>query len=319
MSPAVVFISTITLERSWLPGRVERRSGTGSGFVWDVVGGFVYIVTNFHVVGENSQAIRVKFKDGHVYDASLVGGEPEQDIAVLRLAASPGMPIARLPIGTSSDLRVGQRVFAIGNPFGLQQTLTTGIVSALNRTIDNPRLRTSIEGVIQTDAAINPGNSGGPLLDSSGRLIGVNTAIISPTGSSAGIGFAVPVDTVNEIVPQLIRLGRVSKPRLGITTLPDQDNSFYTSGLGVEGVVVGQVIAGSPAAEAGLRGLSGTPSALVLGDIILRLGGSAVRSPSELRRELSRRKIGEEVELEVLREGRRQLLRLTLRDVAQQD
>ncbi|HTP50889.1 MAG TPA: trypsin-like peptidase domain-containing protein, partial [Anaeromyxobacteraceae bacterium] len=208
-SPSVVYITTLTRRLVGYFDVTEVPQGTGSGFIWDASG---HVVTNFHVI-QGASAARITLHDQSEWPATLVGASPDQDIAVLRIAAPRGR-LAPILLGRSADLQVGQRVFAIGNPFGLDFTLTTGIVSALGRSIPSLTGR-KIEDVIQTDAAINPGNSGGPLLDSAGRLIGVNTQIASPSGGSAGIGFAVPVDTVNRVVPQLIEHGRVTRPRLG--------------------------------------------------------------------------------------------------------
>jgi len=207
-SPSVVHITTLETQRDFFSLNVQQvPRGTGTGFVWDERG---HIVTNFHVI-QNGNGARVTLADQSAYNAELVGAFPDRDLAVLRIQA-PREKLPPIPVGTSRDLLVGQRVYAIGNPFGLDQTLTTGIVSALNREIESVNQRT-IRGVIQTDAAINPGNSGGPLLDSAGRLIGVNTAIYSPSGASAGIGFAIPVDEVNRIVPRLIRDGAAATAR----------------------------------------------------------------------------------------------------------
>ncbi len=213
---SVVYITSIAYKQDWFSFDVQAvPTGTGSGFVWDEQG---HVVTNYHVI-EGAQELEVTLSDHTTYQAKVVGLAPEKDLAVLRLQAAPAK-LRPIPIGTSGDLQVGQRVLAIGNPFGLDQTLTTGVVSALGREIQSATRR-RIAGVIQTDAAINPGNSGGPLLDSSGRLIGVNTAIQSTSGSSAGIGFAVPVDTVNRIVPQLISKGQILRPDPGFEPLPE--------------------------------------------------------------------------------------------------
>ncbi len=247
ISPSVVYITTSGQVLDLLTRNVmEVPQGTGTGFLWDDRG---HVITNYHVI-EDAQAAYVRLANQRSYEASLVGVSPEHDIAVLRIgnrgAAAP------VPIGTSADLKVGQKVLAIGNPFGLDYTLTTGVISALNRTINSEEGR-AIENLIQTDAAINPGNSGGPLIDSAGRVIGMNTAILSATGHSAGIGFAVPVDTINRVVPRLIAYGRYVRPTLGI--LSDDDLSArLLEGTGVEGVLVLQVQPGSAAARAGLEG-----------------------------------------------------------------
>ena len=244
---------------------------TGTGFVWDEAG---HIVTNNHVVQGAQGPIAVRLATGETVPATLVGGAPNYDLAVLRLGrvSKPPPPIA---IGTSKDLKVGQSVFAIGNPFGLDQTLTTGIVSALQRRLPTSEGR-EIADVIQTDAAINPGNSGGPLLDSAGRLIGVNTAIFSPSGASAGIGFAIPVDVVNRVVPQLIANGRMPTPGIGIIAAAEA----AAARVGIEGVVVVRVLPGSPAQRAGVRGID--PQTGEIGDVIVGVNGKPVRRLSDL-------------------------------------
>jgi S1-C subfamily serine protease len=273
---SVVFITTLQEQTNpWTGDPMQVRSGTGSGFVWDEKG---HIVTNNHVVAGAGGAL-VNLADGRSFQATLVGTDPEHDLAVLRIEAMTGRPPA-LPLGTSSDLKVGQKVFAIGNPFGLDWTLTTGIVSALNRRLPSED-GTAITGLIQTDAAINPGNSGGPLLDSAGRLIGVNTAIFSPSGASAGIGFAVPVDTVNRVVPQLISQGRYAPPTIGII-VDEEINRALSQTFGVEGVFVLDVERNSPAERAGIRPAQLSRSqGFVAGDIIISLNGQRVRTPAE--------------------------------------
>lgn len=296
-SRSVVFITsrTVRKERVSLFQIMEvPEQGSGSGFIWDEAG---HVVTNFHVI-QNAQRILVRLSDQTSWEAEVVGVEPDKDIAVIRLDA-PAEILQSLPIGTSSDLRVGQKVFAIGNPFGLDQTLTTGVVSALGRTIKSLTGRT-IEGVIQTDAAINPGNSGGPLLDSAGRLIGMNTMIYSPSGVSAGIGFAVPVDTINEVVPQLIEHGRVIRPILGISVVRDD----LVRRWGLSGVLISEVQEGMSIADAGLRGTRiARDGSVVLGDLIIAIDGERVRGYDDLRRILDSRKPGDEVTLTYIREG----------------
>jgi S1-C subfamily serine protease len=296
-SPSVVHITSIGVERDLFSLNVQEvPRGTGTGFVWDDQG---HIVTNFHVI-QDANGARVTLADQSSYDATLVGAFPDRDLAVLHINA----PRAKLPpiaIGSSRDLVVGQRVFAIGNPFGLDQTLTTGIVSALNREIESFNSRT-IRGVIQTDAAINPGNSGGPLLDSAGRLIGVNTQIASPSGASAGIGFAIPVDEINRIVPRLIRDGRFVRPSIGISAGPPE----LQRALQVpQGVVLVQVASGSPAARAGLqpfrRGASGE---IIAGDVITAIDGQPVADLDDMLTLLERRQPGEAVTLTVWRAGK---------------
>jgi S1-C subfamily serine protease len=309
VSPSVVFITT--LERRinvWTRNVTEIPQGTGSGFIWDSEG---HIVTNFHVVnGAGAAEVTLGQGQHRRYKATLVGAAPEYDLAVLRIRA-PQQSLPPIAVGKSADLQVGQKVFAIGNPFGLDHTLTTGIVSALGRTIQSLNGR-PIEDVIQTDAAINPGNSGGPLLDSAGRLIGVNTAIYSPSGSSAGIGFAVPVDAVNRVIPQLITHGRLVRPRLGVA-LDDRISALVTSQLGAAGVLVVEVYPGTAAATAGLRGTSQTPDgAIIPGDIIVEVGGRRVLSRADLEAALERHQPGEQVQLKVLRERQTLTLPITL-------
>jgi S1-C subfamily serine protease len=244
VSPSVVYITT--LEKAvdlWRRKVMEIPRGTGSGFVWDDQG---HVVTNWHVV-ENASAAQIRLGDRRVYRAELVGASPEDDLAVLRIDVPFGRPPA-VPIGASDNLQVGQKVLAIGNPFGLDHTLTTGIISALDRTIDTEDSH-SIQGLIQTDAAINPGNSGGPLLDSAGRVVGINTAIYSPSGAYAGIGFAVPIDIVNRVVSRLIAESRDPRPALGGRS--DDDATARTSGSAAGGPVLGDLLMRTSAPQAG--------------------------------------------------------------------
>jgi S1-C subfamily serine protease len=297
-SPAVVYITNIARRRDFFSLDVfEIPQGTGSGFIWDRQG---YVVTNFHVL-QGGNSFEVTLADHSTWDGRPVGVEPDKDLAVLKIEA-PADRLRSIAVGTSHDLQVGQKVFAIGNPFGLDQTLTTGVISALGRQIRSVTGR-AIKGVIQTDAAINPGNSGGPLLDSAGRLIGVNTAIYSQTGSYAGIGFAVPVDTVNGIVPQLIAHGRVVRPGLGIVPA----NDALAERLGVEGVLVVEVSEDGGAAAAGIRATRRDAfGRLVLGDVIVSIDGQPVRSNDDLVGLLEQRKVGDRVKVELLR-GRERL------------
>lgn len=289
----------------WTRNAYDVPQGSGSGFIWDAQG---HVVTNNHVI-EGATGALVRLADGRAFPARLVGAAPEHDLAVLRIDAGAEQPLP-LAVGISENLRVGQSVFAIGNPFGLDWTLTTGIVSALDRELPGERGRV-IRGLIQTDAAINPGNSGGPLLDSAGRLIGVNTAIYSPSGSSAGIGFAVPVDTVNRVVPQLIATGRYAPPVLGIAHDPRGD--ALLARVGVEGVMVLDVTPGSPAAAAGLRPARITGGGrLLLGDVIQSLDGAPINGSEDLRAALDLRQAGEAVKLGILRDGRRTEIAVTL-------
>jgi S1-C subfamily serine protease len=296
--PSVVFITTLQRARDFRNrSGHDIPAGTGSGFLWDDAG---HVVTNYHVIKDGTGA-DVTLSNHETYSARLIGTAPAYDLALLKIntQASKLRPI---PIGTSADLQVGQKVFAIGNPFGLDQTLTTGIVSALGRTIQGISGR-AIEDVIQTDAAINPGNSGGPLLDSAGRLIGVNTAIYSPSGTSSGVGFAVPVDTVNRIIPQLLAEGRVSRPYLGVQ-VSDPVSEQVLGRRGVPGVLIMGVEADSPAEKAGLRGVEQTAEGLILGDVIQQAAGKPVRRVDELFAILERHKPGETLRLQVLRNGK---------------
>ncbi len=295
-SPSVVHITTLAAQRDMFSMNVQQvPRGTGTGFVWDDAG---HIVTNFHVIQGGSGA-RVTLADQTTVNAELVGAFPDRDLAVLRIE----LPKAKRPplaIGTSRDLLVGQRVYAIGNPFGLDQTLTTGLVSALNREIESFNQRT-IRGVIQTDAAINPGNSGGPLLDSAGRLIGVNTQIASPSGASAGIGFAIPVDEVNRIVPRLIRDGRYVRPTLGVSPASVAVQRALNLPSGVAVVQVGN---GSPAARAGLQPFRrGSRGEIVAGDVITAVNDEAVTNMDDILAQLERHQPGDTISLTVWRNG----------------
>jgi S1-C subfamily serine protease len=306
-SPSVVHITAITVQRDLFTLNViQIPEGTGSGVVWDTNGN---VITNFHVI-QNADAAQVTLADQSNWKARVVGVAPDKDLAVLRIDA-PATRLRPIPIGTSKDLQVGQGVFAIGNPFGLDQTLTTGVISALGREIESVTRR-PIQGVIQTDAAINPGNSGGPLLDSAGRLIGVNAAIYSPSGASAGIGFAIPVDTVNRIVPELIRYGKITRPGIGVQAAEEQ----IAQRLGVKGVLVVDVVAGSAAAKAGIRPTRREASGRVrLGDVIVAVDGVKVESPNDLFLALEKYKIGDTVNFSLFRDGKTVQTRVTLEGV----
>jgi S1-C subfamily serine protease len=295
----VVYITTS--ERLLIPflrNSAEVPRGTGSGFIWDAQG---HVVTNNHVAVSAPEA-RVRLNDGRDYRARLVGTSPAHDLAVLRIQVPDRQP-PPLPIGQSANLKVGQKAFAIGNPFGLDWTLTTGIVSALGRALPTEDGRV-IDHLIQTDAAINPGNSGGPLLDSAGRLIGINTAIYSPSGAYAGVGFAVPVDTVNRVIPQIIAHGKYVRPVLGIEA-HDGISQQLAQRLGVKGVAILKVAPGSPAEAAGLKGaLVGSDGSLVPGDVITAVDGEPVDSVAKLVNRLDEHKVGETVRLTVYRDGK---------------
>jgi S1-C subfamily serine protease len=304
-SPSVVHITSLGIQRDLFRMNVQQvPRGTGTGFVWDEQG---HIVTNFHVI-QGANGARVTLNDQSAFDAELVGAFPDRDLAVLRIQA-PKNKLPPIVLGSSRDLLVGQRVYAIGNPFGLDQTLTTGIISALNREIESFNART-IRGVIQTDAAINPGNSGGPLLDSAGRMIGVNTQIASPSGASAGIGFAIPVDEVNRIVPRLIRDGRFVRPSLGVAAGPIE----LHRALGLpRGVALLQVSPGSPAAKAGLQPFRrGGRGEIVAGDVITAVDDQAVVDLDDLLSQLERHNPGDNVTLTVWRAGQTRKQAVTL-------
>jgi S1-C subfamily serine protease len=263
-------------------------------------------VTNFHVVN-GGDSFTVTFADHSSYAATPVGRDMKDDLAVLKIEPK-GKPLPALPVGTSRDLLVGQKVFAIGNPFGLDQTLTTGIISGLSREIVS-LAQSPIRGVIQTDAAINPGNSGGPLLDSSGRVIGMNTQIASPSGASAGVGFAIPVDTINRVVPQLIRTGKYLHPGLGVELTPD----YVPAQLGLPGVMIQNALPGGGAERAGLRGAKVARNAIVAaGDTIVSIDGQSVERRADLYRALESRAIGQEVEVVYVRDGKQRTAKVKL-------
>ncbi len=300
---SVVHIGTRARERR----RYFSRDllGTGSGFVWDANG---YVVTNYHVLA-GVQRVIVTLADGERYEGHFVGGDPTFDLAVLKINAPPSA-LEPVLIGSSADLRVGQKVFAIGNPYGLDRTLTTGVISGLDRVITSVG-KSPIAGVVQTDAAINPGNSGGPLLDSAGRLIGINTAIYSETGDSAGIGFAVPVDTINEVVPVLISSGVRERPALGIYPAGEA----FARRFGITGAVIGGVAAGSGAERAGLRPLRELPEGGYELDVFVAIDGTPVRRWTDLVLILADKKVGDEVEVELRRDGERALVTVRLQGV----
>ncbi|MCX7419055.1 MAG: trypsin-like peptidase domain-containing protein [Planctomycetia bacterium] len=301
ISPSVVHVTNLAQkvdENSFNVMEIPR--GVGSGFIWGDDG---YIVTNYHVI-QGAAAAKITLADNTILDAKLVGFDDSKDIAVLKVNAPPEK-LRPILLGSSSDLQVGQKVFAIGSPFELDQTLTTGVIGGLGREIQSVSGR-PIQGVIQTDAAINPGNSGGPLLDSSGRLIGVNTAIASPSGGSVGIGFAVPVDIVRRVVPQLIRTGKVERPGLGIRTVDDR----ITRRMGLEGVLVDKVMPNSAAGKAGLRSMDREKNAV--GDLITAINGHEIRNHDDLYLALDTRTIGDTVKVAVLRDGKTIELSVTL-------
>ena len=315
--PAVVNISTVVIAYDFFMRAVPQEGGTGSGFVYDTEG---HIVTNYHVV-ENAEELSVTLADGEVYPAEIVGVDPSNDLAVIRIEADTlPQPVG---LGDSDSLRVGEFVVAIGNPFGLERTLTVGVISSLGRVIESPDGR-FIGEAIQTDAAINPGNSGGPLLDLEGRVIGVNSQIISPSRASAGIGFAVPVNTVKRVVPQLIAQGRYAHPWLGVQPLsltPDRAQAFREVGMDVpvdEGLLMIEVVAGGPADRAGIRGGDqivqlGNFRVALGGDIITAINGEPVDDLQELTVYLeTETQVGDTIEVTIFRGGEEQSVQVTL-------
>jgi S1-C subfamily serine protease len=304
-APSVVFITTKQQRRNFFSMNVmEIEAGSGSGFIWDNNG---HIVTNAHVISDGNTYEVILGEE--TYEGTFVGWHPDKDLAVLKINAPPSV-LKPIPVGTVKDLKVGQKVFAIGNPFGWDNTLTVGVISALNRTILSVAQR-EIENVIQTDAAINPGNSGGPLLDSAGRLIGVNTQIISTSGSSAGIGFAIPVDAVNRFVPELIQHGKVTRAGLGIRIYSNNDSIMRR--LNMRGVLVRQVNPRSAAALAGLRGVQQQRGRLLaLGDVINKVEDETINEILDFHRVLDRYKPGQTIRVGYLRDNRQYETEVTL-------
>ena len=307
-SPAVVFVTSTELRRQRFTRNVmEIPRGAGSGFIWNADSGLV--VTNYHVVA-GADRLTITLEDEQAFQAEVVGLAPERDLAVLRMMDPPDN-LTELPVGDSSELSVGRKVMAIGNPFGLDTTLTVGVVSALDREIQSPSNRT-IRGVIQTDAAINPGNSGGPLLNSLGQLIGVNTAIYSPSGGSAGIGFAIPVNTVIEVVPQLIAFGKIMRPVLGVELASDRWLRRYR----VEGVPIVRTYRGFPAAVAGMVGARrGSRGEIILGDVITEIDGERVANNDEFLSEMEKHRVGDTIDIVTTREGEEKRFTVELSEV----
>lgn len=302
---SVVHVTSVSSRRSrFTMDPSDLDQATGTGFVWDQQG---HIVTNFHVV-QGGEKARVTL-DQEDYPATIVGVAPDKDIAVLKIDA-PASKLTPLPIGESSKLKVGMKVLAIGNPFGFDHTLTTGVISGLGREMKGVSGR-PITDMVQTDASINPGNSGGPLLDSSGRLIGINTMIYSPTGSNAGIGFAVPVDTVNMIVPELLKHGRIVRPGLGVNILNDQIAAQHR----IDGVAIYQVVPGGAADRAGLRGIENAGLQKLLGDVIVGVDGKEIHKSMDLYKALDTHKVGDTVDVTVQNNGSRRTVKVTLQAV----
>lgn len=306
-SPSVVFITNSRLVRSFYSlNPQEVPQGSGSGFIWSEDG---YVVTNFHVV-QQANRVTVTLQNGNTYDATPVGFEPNKDLAVLKIDA-PEEKLVPVTLGDSSLLEVGRKVIAIGNPFGLDTTMTVGVVSALGREIDSVTRR-KIHDVIQTDAAINPGNSGGPLLNSLGQLVGVNTAIYSPSGASSGIGFAIPVNTVRRIVPDLIQYGRVQTPVLGVTLFSQDQADYYRRTQGIEGVIVLDVVEGGDLEQQGMRGLTRSTRGWLIGDVITAIDGTPIRNEDDLVTVLERHRAGDLVNLVTRRDNSNQEYRVRL-------
>jgi S1-C subfamily serine protease len=301
LAPSTVFVTQKRVVTDFWGGQEEVPAGSGSGFVWDTAG---HVVTNFHVV-KDAEAVSVTFQGQQTFDAKLVGAEPRKDIAVLKIEA-PANLLKPVRVGRHADLEVGQKAIAIGNPFGLDHTITTGIISALGRQMQGIG-GVTIRDMVQTDAAINPGNSGGPLLDSQGQLIGMNTMIFSKSGSSAGIGFAVPVSTIARVVPQIIKSGKAEQLGLGIQIDPMRR---LERRIGLRGVAVLAVSADSPAAKAGLRGATRSALGLTLGDVIVGIDGKKVEDYDELYNALDQHRAGDVVDVKVMRDEKVVTLKL---------
>jgi len=300
LSPGVVNVHSTSYARDFF-GFVEPQEGSGSGSVIDQEGN---ILTNYHVI-EGATKLAVSFGGQKNYAAQLVGGDPDTDLAVIKLIEKPKEPLTIIALGDSDKLDVGQKVLAIGNPFGLDRTLTTGVISGLQRPI-RARNNRPIEGAIQTDASINPGNSGGPLLDSHGRMIGINSQILSPSGASAGVGFAIPVNIAKRIVPQLLKSGEVRRPKLGIGTRDVEPLKNQLDLPVADGVIILQIAPGSAAASAGLRAVTQTENGdFALGDIILGMDSEKIANTDDLYRLLDKHQVGDTVQLQILRNGRR--------------
>jgi len=309
-SPGVVYIQSSTTVRDWTGFFAREAQGTGSGSIIDTQGD---ILTNYHVI-EDAEKLTVSFGGGKSYPARVVGKDPDTDLAVIRLLEQPKEPMTVVPLGDSDHLVVGQKVLAIGNPFGLDRTLTTGVISGLERPLQTENKR-QIEGAIQTDAAINPGNSGGPLLDSHGRMIGINSQIESPSGASAGVGFAIPVSIAKRVVPELIKNGSIQHPKLGIESQSIESLGHQDELPVSYGVLILGTQRGGPAANAGLQGLSQTEDGIVLGDIIVSIDGEKVSNNNDMLRALDKHKLGDAVKVEVVRHGRRTVVPVELTEL----
>ncbi len=306
LSPGVAFINTTSISQDmW--GDVQEGKGNGSGSVIDAQG---HILTNFHVI-EDAQKITVSFGGDKVYPAKMIGGDPDTDLAVIQIEP-PAQGLTVIPLGDSDKLDVGQKVLAIGNPFGLDRTLTTGVISGLQRPI-RARNGRPIDAAIQTDASINPGNSGGPLLDKFGRMIGINSQILAPAGGSVGVGFAIPVNTAKRIVPQLIQTGTVNRPKLYGTLYSVEQLSGQVELPVDHGLLIRDVPANSSLSAAGLRGISRNASGdVVLGDIILSADGAKISDQDDLFRLLDKKQVGDTIQVEIFRNGKTQTVPVKL-------
>jgi S1-C subfamily serine protease len=316
VNQSVVHVTTSSVVQNYRMNPTEIPQGSGSGFIWDTKG---YVVTNYHVIRQarrNGGKVKVVLYNSQTYPAEVVGVSPESDLAVLKINA-PVAELKPIPIGKSADLQVGQKVFAIGSPFSLDQSLTTGIVSGLGREISSEG-GAPLKDVIQVNAAINPGNSGGPLLDSAGRLIGITTAIVSPTGAFSGIGFAIPVDTVNSVVPQLIRTGTTEPAALGLTLFRDDQTAILRQRANIkeEGVLVASVTPGGGAEAAGVHPTQQTFDGIILGDLITEIDGKPVHDTKAVGQAVAQKKVGDVVTLTVVRGERTLKLSVTLRPQA---
>ncbi|MBK6796079.1 MAG: trypsin-like peptidase domain-containing protein [Acidobacteria bacterium] len=314
MSPGVVNITSTVYVQDWF--NAYPKQGTGSGSILDREG---HILTNFHVI-QDAEKLEVSLSNNHNYQAKVIGFDPDNDLAVIKIDA-PASELSTIPLGESKDVFVGQKVLAIGNPFGFDHTLTTGIVSGLSRPIRSEFTQRLIEGVIQTDAAINPGNSGGPLLNSKGQMIGINTMIFSPTGSSVGIGFAVPVETAKLVIDDILKYGRVRKPKLGISPIPLSARLSEVLQLPVkEGMLIAEVVPGGSADKAGIRGATqqvqiGRYLIPVGGDIIISADNQPIKSNDDLDRALKGKNIGDKIQVEIMRGSRKTTLTVQLAEL----
>jgi putative serine protease PepD len=306
IAPGVASIKSTSYRQDYF-GQVEEGQGAGSGSVIDTEG---HILTNYHVI-EGAQKLSVSLGGDKTYPARVVGGDPDTDLAVIKIE-TPASGLTVVPLGDSNNLVVGQKVLAIGNPFGFDRTLTTGVISGLQRPI-RARNGRPIEGAIQTDASINPGNSGGPLLDSHGRMIGINSQILSPSGASAGVGFAIPVSIAKRVVPELIKNGVVRRPKLGVGTRDVKDLQGQVELPVSEGVMVWEVVPSGSADAAGLRGLMQTDNGdIVMGDIIVAIDGEKVSERDDLFRILDKRQVGDVVKVDIYRESRKMTVNVRL-------